>query len=159
MRNAGERRASSSGGRFASRPRVMDVDQEKIRALAGFRSALRKFMAFSGESTGSAGITTQQYQAMLAIAAASGGTMRLGDLAQEMLLKPNATVQLIDRLSALGLVERGRSDTDRRSVRVSLSDEGSALLMKLASVHLDQLAKRKKQFADILRRLKEMQPE
>lgn len=135
----------------------MDVDQEKIRALAGFRSALRKFMAFSDEATSGAGITTQQYQAMLAIAAAPKGAMPLGDLAQEMLLKPNAAVQLVDRLSALGLVERARSDTDRRSVRVSLSGEGRGLLMKLASVHLDQLAKRKKQFADILRRLKEMQ--
>jgi DNA-binding MarR family transcriptional regulator len=135
----------------------MDVDQDKIRALAGFRSALRKFMAFSDEATNGAGITTQQYQAMLAIGAAPHGAMPLGDLAQEMLLKPNAAVQLVDRLSALGFVERGRTDADRRSVRVSLSGEGRTLLMKLASVHLDQLAKRKKQFADILRRLKETQ--
>ncbi len=134
----------------------MDVDQEKIRALAGFRSALRKFMAFSEEATSGAGITSQQYQAMLAIAAATGGTMPLGELAQEMLLKPNAMVQLIDRLSVLGLVERGRSQADRRSVGVSLSNEGRALLLQLAAVHLDQLGKRKKQFADILRRLKEM---
>ena len=135
----------------------MDIDQDKIRALAGFRSALRKFMAFSDEATSGAGITTQQYQALLAIAATPNGAMPLGDLAQEMLLKPNAAVQLVDRLSALGLVERGRCDADRRSVRVSLSGEGRTLLMKLASVHLDQLAKRKKQFADILRRLKETQ--
>jgi DNA-binding MarR family transcriptional regulator len=135
----------------------MDVDQDKIRALAGFRSALRKFMAFSEEATSGAGITTQQYQAMLAIAAEPHGTMPVGELAQEMLLKPNATVQLVDRLSALGLVERGRSQADRRSVRVSLSSEGRALLMKLAAVHLDQLARRKKQFADILRRLKQTQ--
>jgi len=134
----------------------MDVDQDKIRALAGFRSALRKFMAFSEEATSGAGITTQQYQAMLAIAAAPHGTMPLGELAQEMLLKPNAMVQLVDRLSALGLVERGRSQADRRSVSVSLSSEGRTVLLKLAAVHLDQLAKRKKQFADILRRLKEM---
>jgi hypothetical protein len=37
-----------------------------------------------------------------------------------------------------------------------LTPQGRLLVAKLASVHLDQLAKRKKQFADILRRLKQM---
>jgi hypothetical protein len=47
---------------------------------------------------------------------------------------------------ALVLFERGRLDADRRSV-----------LTKLAAMRLDRLARRKKQFADILRR--EMQCE
>jgi DNA-binding MarR family transcriptional regulator len=132
----------------------MQVDQDKIRALAGFRSALRRFLAFSEAAASEAGITAQQYQAMLAVAAHEGA-MPQGELAQEMLLKPNATVQLVDRLAAGGLVERERSDADRRAVRVSLTDAGRVLLFKLVADHLDQLKKREKQFADVLRRLRQ----
>lgn len=134
----------------------MRVDQEKIRALAGFRSALRRFLAFSEEATGDAGVTPLQYQAVLAIKA-SEGAMPLGELAKELLLRANAAVQMVDRLAAMKLVVRTQSGADRRSVQVALTDEGDALVTKLASRHLDQLAKRRKQFADILRQLKQTQ--
>jgi DNA-binding MarR family transcriptional regulator len=134
----------------------MDIDQDKIRTLAGFRSALRRFLTYSEEAVGGTGVTTQQYQTLLAIGAAEDGAIALGELAQEMLLKPNAAVQLVDRLSAIGLVERERPDANRRSVRVSLSAEGRALLVRLVAAHLDQLAKRKKQFADIVRRHRQL---
>ena len=137
----------------------MNIDQDTIRALAGFRSALRRFLTYSEEATSGTGVTSQQYQTLLAIGAAEEGGVALGDLAQEMLLKPNATVQLVDRLSAMGLVERERSDANRRNVHVSLSAEGRALLGRLVAAHLDQLAKRRKQFADIVRRLKQLRLE
>ncbi|MBV8977379.1 MAG: MarR family transcriptional regulator [Alphaproteobacteria bacterium] len=135
----------------------MDVDHDKLVALAGFRAALRRFLAFSEEATIEAGITSQQYQALLAIGAAKGAALTLGALAQELLLKANAAVQLVDRLAAQDLVTRTRDEGDRRSVRIALTPKGRALLVKLAGLHLDQLSRRKKQFADILRRLKQTQ--
>lgn len=137
----------------------MELDREKIRALASFRSGLRRFLAFSEEATRGAGVSAQQYQAMLVIKASPDTALTVGALADEMLLKANAAVQLVDRMAASGLVARERLDTDRRAVRVSLTAEGDALLMKLAASHLDQLAKRKKQFADVLRQLKQTQGE
>jgi DNA-binding MarR family transcriptional regulator len=137
----------------------MDIDQHKIRALAEFRGALRKFLAFSEEAIGGAGITSQQYQTLLAIGGAEDGAIAIGALAQEMLIKPNAMVQFVDRLSAMGLVARERSDANRRSVNVALSAEGRALLGTLAAAHLGQLAKRRKHIADILRRLRLLLPE
>jgi len=135
----------------------MDVDQDKLEALAGFRSALRRFLAFSEEATSLAGVTPQQYQALLAVGAA--GSLNVGVFARELLLKQNAAVQLIDRLAAQGLVERVPDADDRRSVQIALTPKGRALLIRLAGLHLDQLARRKKQFADILRRLKRTQAE
>jgi len=135
----------------------MDVDQDKLEALAGFRSALRRFLAFSEEATSLAGVTPQQYQALLAVGAAR--SLNVGVFARELLLKQNAAVQLIDRLAAQGLVERVRDADDRRSVQIALTPKGRALLIRLAGLHLDQLARRKKQFADILRRLKRTQAE
>ena len=135
----------------------MDVDQDKLEALAGFRSALRRFLAFSEEATSLAGVTPQQYQALLAVGAAR--SLNVGVFARELLLKQNAAVQLIDRLAAQGLVERVPDADDRRSVQIALTPKGRALLIRLAGLHLDQLARRKKQFADILRRLKRTQAE
>jgi len=134
----------------------MRLEQEQIQALAGFRNALRRFLAFSEEVTRAQGVTPLQYQAMLAIKAQSHGAMAVGDLNAELLLKANSTVQLVDRLARMGLVRRRRSDADRRLVRVTLTDSGNALLLRLASLHLEQLSKRKKQLADILRQVKSM---
>jgi DNA-binding MarR family transcriptional regulator len=134
----------------------MTISKTQIQALAGFRTALRRFLAFSEEATRAMGVSTQQYQAMLAIEAQPLGTMFVGELAEEMLLRPNAAVQLVDRLAAMGLVQRHKSTSDRRSVRVSLTGEGKSLFLQLATLHLDQLNKRKKQLADIVRQLKQV---
>jgi len=134
----------------------MAVSQRQIEALAGFRSALRRFLAFSEEAASDAGLTPQQYQALLAIKSHPRGTLRLGDLADDLLLKKHGAVQLVDRMTAARLVERRPSKTDARAVHVVLTEKGDRLLMSLASSHLTQLARRKKQFADILRQLKQV---
>ena len=134
----------------------MDTDWDKIRALAEFRSGLRKFLAFSEEAVARAGITGLQYQALLAIKAAEK-PVSPGALAKELLLRANAAVQMVDRMAAMDLVARTPARDDRRSVHLALTEKGDALLMTLARLHLDQLAKRKKQFADILRQLKQTQ--
>jgi DNA-binding MarR family transcriptional regulator len=132
----------------------MRIEQKQIEALAGFRAALRRFLAFSEEATRAEGVTPQQYQALLSIKAQPHGVMALGDLAAELLLKANSAVQLVDRLARMGLVRRQRSDKDRRSVQITLTETGSTVLLRLASLHLEQLSKRKKQLADILRQVK-----
>ena len=132
----------------------MTVSQRQIEALAAFRHALRRFLAFSEEATGAAGITAQQYQALIAIKARPRGAMRLGELADEMLLKKHGAVQLVDRMEAAKLVERRAAKTDARVVNVLLTERGERIVQTLAALHLDQLARRKKQFADILRQMK-----
>ena len=136
--------------------KVREIDQDQIRALAGFRDALRRFLAFSEEAASDAGVTPLQYQALLAIKAADG-RMTPGDLARELLIKANAGVQMVDRLEAMDLVARSPSPDDRRSVNVALTAKGDALTLELVAAHLDNLAKRRKQFADVLRQLKRTQ--
>ena len=134
----------------------MRVNQTQIEALAGFRSALRRFLAFSEQATKAAGVTAQQYQALLAIKAWPHHSITVGDLAEELLLRAHGGVQLVDRLAALGLVQRARSETDKRSICVSLTEKGEATFLHLATQHLQQLNKRKKQLADIVRQLKKL---
>jgi len=63
----------------------------------------------------------------------------IGELADHLILKHHSTVGLIDRLAERGLVERVKSDADRRQVRIHLTPEGLNKLRRLATVHRDEL--------------------
>ncbi|HEY3947398.1 MarR family winged helix-turn-helix transcriptional regulator [Phenylobacterium sp.] len=132
----------------------MALDPDRFRALAGFRHALRRFLAASEAISKGAGVTQQQYQAMLAIAAWPSGAMSMKDLADELLLTHHAAVQLVDRLAKAGLARRTPSAVDRRSVELSLTAEGAALLDELATLHLNEMLKRKPALGASLRRLR-----
>lgn len=128
-------------------------DAALYQDLASFRLALRKFLAFSETALGSAGVTSQQYQAILAIAASEDRTLSMKALAAELLLKPNGAVQLIDRLEALGMVRRTTSDADRRSVVLSLTSTGRALLRRFARLHRAELLQHRALLVESLERL------
>lgn len=55
------------------------------------------------------------------------GPKTAGELAAATGLRPAATTALIDRLERKGLVERVRSDLDRRQVHVRMTDAGQAV--------------------------------
>ena len=61
------------------------------------------------------------------------------EFADQMLLQHNGAVQMVDRLVAGGLVQRNDLPTDGRSVLVSLTAKGAALLERLASLHVGEL--------------------
>ncbi|MBS0362336.1 MAG: MarR family transcriptional regulator [Proteobacteria bacterium] len=137
----------------------MALDPDRFRALAGFRHALRRFLAASEAISKAAGVTQQQYQAILAIAAwpphdSAAGPMSMKDLADELLLTHHAAVQLVDRLAKAGLAQRSPSAIDRRSVELSLTPAGQDLLDQLATLHLAEMLKRKPALSASLRRLR-----
>jgi DNA-binding MarR family transcriptional regulator len=132
------------------------VDQERYLGLAGFRSALRQFIAASEAISRAAGITQQQYQAMLAIRTWPYETMSIKDLAEQLLLTHHAAVQLVDRLSKSDLVQRTASQEDRRSVLLNLTSRGSTLLDELAGKHLEAILRQEAALTASLRRLKKL---
>ncbi len=135
---------------------AMTVDRELYRGLAGFRFALRQFLAASEVISRRRGITPQQYQAMLSIAAWDGDTMSVKDLSEQLLLTHHAAVQLIDRTAKAGLVQRTHSTVDRRSVNLTLTGKGEALLETLAAEHLEQMLQREPQLSQSLSRLRQV---
>ena len=54
--------------------------------------------------------------------------MKVTELARRMYLHPATMVGLLDRLEAKGLVQRARSEKDRRVVHVSITDHGQELV-------------------------------
>ncbi len=134
----------------------MPLNPVRFKGLSGFRHALRRFLAASEVISRAAGVTQQQYQAMLAIKATDGGETTMGDLAEDLLLTPQAAVQLVDRLSKAGLAERTQSLDDRRVVRLSLTRQGDALIDALAERHLEEMLRQEPALRRSLNQLKRL---
>jgi len=134
----------------------VSLSKEDFEELANFRLALRRFLSFSEKASRIAGVSTQQYQAMLVVKAHAAPAMAIKDLAEQMLLRPNGAVQLVDRLVQAGLAERLPSDADRRSVLVALTPEGESVTARLALDHYAELIRHKPLLAESLSYLRRM---
>ncbi len=108
--------------------------------LAHFRHALRGFLRFSEAAAAQEGLTSQHYQAMLILRGwPDDQPVSISDLAQQLLIKHNSAVGLVDRLVHEGLVVREPSTIDRRKVELGLSSRGKQVLAKLAAMHRGEL--------------------
>ncbi len=134
----------------------MALDRERLKGLSGFRYALRRFLAASETISREGGVTQQQYQVMLAIKASDDGGLSMKELAEQLLLKPHAAVQLVDRLAIAGFAVRRPSTVDRRVVHVSLTPEGDELTNRLAEQHLEEMLRQEPQLRRSLGQLKRL---
>ena len=108
--------------------------------LAAFRHALRGFLRFSEAAAGAAGLTGQHYQAMLVLRACPDERrVTIADLAQQLFIKHNSAVGLVDRLVLEGLMVREPSSVDRRKVELRLTGRGREMLARLAAMHRREL--------------------
>ena len=127
------------------------LDDLQYRALANFRYALRSFLAFSEAATRAAGITPQQYQALLIIKASEKDEVHIRHLAAEMLLKHHGAVQLVDRLVRSKLIRRDASKSDGRAVSLRLTSSGERKLDRLAAIHFHEVVRHQPQLLAISR--------
>ena len=134
----------------------MGLDPEWYEALAGFRSALRRFLAGSETISRDAGVTPQQYQAMLAIRTRPNATMAMKELAEQLLLTHHAAVQMVDRLAKAGLATREASTADRRLVLLKLTPRGEVLLDQLAERHLEVVLRQEPALSASLKELRNL---
>ena len=108
--------------------------------LAAFRQALRGFLRFSEDAAVAVGLTAQHYQAMLILRGCpEDERVTINALAQQLLLKHNSAVGLVDRLVREKLVVREPSSEDRRKVELRLTGRGRQVLAKLAAMHRREL--------------------
>jgi len=116
------------------------ITKEDYEALFGFRYALRRFLRFSEQGARSAGLTPQQHQLLLAV---KGQPERewatVSELAEALQVVHHTAVELVDRCEAAALVRRAPHPTDRRQVRVVLTERGEALLARLSARNLREL--------------------
>jgi DNA-binding MarR family transcriptional regulator len=124
--------------------------------LANFRFALRRFLVFSQSNARSHGLTPQQHQALLSIRGFPDRDMiTIGELADHLCLKHHSAVELVNRLSALGLVYREVSPDDRRSVLVGLTKSAETALASLSVNNLEEIRRLRPFFSTLLKTLGE----
>lgn len=107
-------------------------------ALADFRYALRRFFAFSEQAAGGAGLSPQQYQALLAIMGARND-LGIGDIAERLMIRHHTAVELVNRLEKNDFVTRIKDPRDARRVCVKPTVTAERLMKGLASAHLQEL--------------------
>ncbi|HXQ13107.1 MAG TPA: MarR family transcriptional regulator [Caulobacteraceae bacterium] len=137
----------------------MSLEPEQYQSLASFRLALRRFLAGAEAISKAAGVTQQQYQAMLAIKTWPSRAMTMGDLAEQLLLTHHAAVQLINRMTTAGVAARAPSSTDRRAVLLKLTPAGEALIERLGALHMAEVLRQEPHLTQSLRRLKRTSPQ
>ena len=70
----------------------------------------------------------------------AGGTLRMRDLADSVLLSRSGMTRRVDRLEAAGFVSRAACETDRRGSMASLTDAGRERLERALPVHVQGIA-------------------
>lgn len=111
------------------------------KALAEFRFELRKFQAFSEAAAQKESLTPQQHQAMLIIKGfSSHDLVSVGELAKFLLIRHHTAVELVDRMTKLGLLRRVVDNEDGRRALVKLTKEGEKRLRKLSKIHFAEIS-------------------
>ena len=129
------------------------LDDDDYRTLAAVRAELRHFAHFTEEMVKEAGLTPRQHQVLVALRASDDGVLTIGQLAETLMLRPHSVTGLADRLEAIGLVERVRSERDRRSVGLHLTGKARGLMASLSRTHRDELRRMRPMLISLLSRL------
>jgi DNA-binding MarR family transcriptional regulator len=81
-------------------------------------------------------LSLQEYETLLHLAEAPDRRLRMGRLADSLLLSKSGVTRLVDRLVDDGLVERTSCSSDARGAEASLTGSGLARLRAAAPTHL-----------------------
>jgi DNA-binding MarR family transcriptional regulator len=120
--------------------RTSQLTIREFRELAEFRYQIRRFLRFSEDQAHANGIEPQQHQLLLAIKGLPDGAKpTIGELASRMLIRHHSAVELVNRLTDHGAVERVVAEADHREVLVRLTKKGEALLHSLSVAHHEEL--------------------
>jgi DNA-binding MarR family transcriptional regulator len=92
------------------------VSPLELERAAGFRRALRRFLARTNEVSASAGLTSQRYDLLLAIKTGENETSTVSELVTSLSLPQPAVTELVKRAEEAGLLERSVGEDRRVSV-------------------------------------------
>jgi DNA-binding MarR family transcriptional regulator len=144
-----KRDRKKNGGAPVSDQKPSDA---QLSALAAFRYALRKFLAFSEQASAELGLTMQWYQALLVIKTLNPeGHVTVGDLAQQLMIRDHSAAELVSRLVAAKLVKRKTDPEDRRRSLLIITRYGDERLAELALVHLERLQEHRVAFLELFK--------
>ena len=86
------------------------------------------------------GLSLAEYSALLQLAQAPAGRLRMNQVADGVFLSRSGVTRLIDRLESDGLVNRGGCPSDKRGAEATLTEAGLSRLRAASQVHLRGIA-------------------
>lgn len=112
--------------RTPSRPDSRQLDQRELAAWKGMLAAHRDITAaIDDRLKREHDVSHGFYAVLLLLAEAPERSMRMGQLADGILISHSGLTRLVDRMVARGLVERHTCSEDRRGTRARLTDAGA----------------------------------
>lgn len=121
----------------APAPLEIDLSRPGIRAwrtFLGAHAAVIRRLEAELEAEGL--ISLADYDVLLNLASASGGKLRMSELADNVLLSRSGMTRRIDRLEGAGFVRRDECAADRRGSFASITPEGLARVRSAGPTHL-----------------------
>jgi DNA-binding MarR family transcriptional regulator len=82
------------------------------------------------------------YEVLLFLADAPGGSMRMSELAQGVLLSRSGLTRLVDRMERDGLLRRERCADDARGYNAVITEDGRELFRRARATHLEGVRER-----------------
>jgi DNA-binding MarR family transcriptional regulator len=122
-------------GQSQSEGSLSSPSRERLRAWRlYFESALALNDVLDIELQQDAGIPVSWYDALVHLEEAPGG-LRMNELAERILYSKSGLTRVVDKMDEAGLLRRVRPENDRRSILVTLTDEGRNTLEKARRHH------------------------
>lgn len=132
-RSAGYDGAVTTGTDAAATPHDLDLGPWRSFLHAHARLARR----LDEDLRSRHALSLQEYETLLHLAEAPDRRLRMGRLADSLLLSKSGVTRLVDRLVEDGLVERTSCSSDARGAEATLTGSGLARLRAAAPTHLE----------------------
>jgi len=114
--------------------KVLRTQGERLHEV--FAELVRAYQFRDREQTCFWGLSISQCYALEVVF--EHGPITMSELAHTLFLEASTVTRIIDRLVAAGLVERTPSSTDRRVCRVSVTDSGRQLVLRIRDALIDE---------------------
>jgi DNA-binding MarR family transcriptional regulator len=112
------------------------IDDEQLAVWRAFLNAHARVTRAIGRDLAEAGLPDLAwYDLLWTLYRRPGRSLRVKQLAQEVVLSPTAMSRFVDRVEAAGCVRREPDPDDRRALQITLTDEGVALLRRMWPVY------------------------
>src|SRR3954464_7205614 len=120
----------------ASLVAMPELDDETLSAWRAFLTAHARVTRAIGRDLAAAGLPDLGwYDLLWTLYRQPGRRLRVNELAREVALTPTAMSRFVDRVQAAGYVRREPDPTDRRALRVVITDAGVTLLRRMWPVY------------------------
>jgi DNA-binding MarR family transcriptional regulator len=113
-----------------------ELDDKQLATWRAFLNAHARVTRAIGRELAHAGLPDLAwYDLLWTLYRQPGRSLRVKELASEVVLSPTAMSRFVDRVEAAGYVRREPDPKDRRALQVTLTEEGVGLLRRMWPVY------------------------